>query len=107
MACNNSILPLVKPNFKVCEIGCKIIKKKSEDALHDVPNNLDLVYIDGNHTYPFVQRDIANYWPKIKVGGWLTGDDYYESGVNQAVNEFVEKNGLKLQVLAGNWAIQR
>ena len=35
----------------------------------------DWVYIDGNHLYGFVKKDLEFYLPKIKRGGYITGDD--------------------------------
>ena len=76
------------------------IKKKSADAVNDVPNNLDFVYIDGNHDYEYVKQDIENYYLKLKAGGVLAGHDYkgrpYEPGVDKAVDEFIKKKGLRL-----------
>lgn len=36
---------------------------------------LDLVYIDGDHSYDGCKSDIVNYSPKIKKGGYLVMDD--------------------------------
>ena len=90
----------------------KIIRKKSDDTLNDVPNNLSLVYIDGNHVHDFVLRDMNNYWPKIRSGGWLTGDDISMEGVAKAVVEFYfekrkECPDLRLEYHGRNWAIQK
>ena len=32
-------------------------------------------YLDGNHHYNAVLLDLIRWWPKIKEGGWLCGDD--------------------------------
>jgi len=81
------------------------IIKKSADAVSDVPNNLDFVYIDGNHSYKYALQDIHNYWPKVKEGGVLCGHDYYNMSkareVKKAVDEFVAENGLKLYHVSG------
>ena len=81
--------------FGVCT---QLISKTSEDAISEIPDNLDFVYIDGNHSYPYVKKDIELYWPKIRNGGILGGHDYNAvyPGVSRAVNEFVEKEGLEL-----------
>lgn len=83
------------------------ITKKSEDAANDVPDNLDFIYIDGNHSYEYVIRDIATYWYKVKKGGVIGGHDYYNKGkareVKKAVDEYVEKNKLKLHVDGIDW----
>lgn len=72
------------------------IKKTSEDAVKDVDEPLDFVYLDGNHSYEYVKNDIALYYPLVKLGGVIGGHDYtpyYHSEVVQAVNEFVEEHG--------------
>lgn len=53
----------------------------------------DLVYIDGGHTYKEVRRDIADWLPKVKRGGFITGHDYWNKfpGVVKAVNELIGK----------------
>lgn len=50
----------------------------------------DLVFIDADHSYEAVKRDIEKYSPKLKVGGLLTGHDIDYPGVNQAVTEVVK-----------------
>jgi hypothetical protein len=35
----------------------------------------DIAYIDGCHQYEYVQQDLANYMPMVKVGGFLVCDD--------------------------------
>lgn len=54
-----------------------IIKKFSMDALDDFEDNsLDFVYIDGNHTLPYISADIFGWERKIKRGGIISGHDY-------------------------------
>ena len=36
------------------------------------------VHLDARHDYQHVKADIAAWLPKIKVDGWLSGDDYDE-----------------------------
>jgi len=62
----------------------------SEDAYKHFKNeSLDFVYIDGNHDYEFIKRDIELYWSKLKVGGLMAGHDFMEKwqGVIDAVND--------------------
>ncbi|MBT5491708.1 class I SAM-dependent methyltransferase, partial [bacterium] len=37
---------------------------------------LDFIYIDANHTYESAKEDIQLWYPKIKVGGMISGHDY-------------------------------
>jgi len=57
----------------------------------------DLIYIDGNHAYEYVKKDIELYYPLLVKGGILSGHDFYEGcGVIKAVTEFCNKNNLSL-----------
>ncbi len=54
---------------------------------------LDWAYIDGDHTYSGALADLEHYWPMIKPGGFLCGDDYgvrgwWDDGVTKAVDAF-------------------
>lgn len=73
--------------------GVNILRNTSEEAASLVPDDLDFVYIDGDHSYLGCKLDIESWWPKIKVGGILGGDDLEYSGVQSAIGEFIR--GLK------------
>ena len=88
----------------------RFIKSTSVDAYYDFfvrqDIKIDVLFIDGDHTYEGVKSDIQAWWPKVKVGGVLCGDDYVESktgkgfeyGVISAVNEFAEENNVELNI---------
>ena len=55
----------------------KIIKKFSMDALADFEDgSLDFVYIDGNHSLPYITEDIFGWESKLRKGGIMSGHDY-------------------------------
>lgn len=56
-------------------------------------NELDFVYIDGNHTYEYTKKDIDLFYSKVKPGGLISGHDYKKEtpGVIRAVNERFSK----------------
>lgn len=83
----------------------RFIKMKSEEAVDLIPNNLDFVYIDGNHQYEYVKKDIDLYYPKVRSGGVIGGDDFAAEhhGVSKAVLEFADKMNLKLDGNKGEW----
>lgn len=62
----------------------------TDDAAGMVPDHsLDFVFIDADHGERAVSHDIANWQPKVRVGGWLGGHDYHPKkfpGVVKAVN---------------------
>ena len=72
----------------------------SSDVVYTFSDNyFDWMYIDGNHLHEFVKKDLQLYYPKVKPGGYLTGDDYgvegwWKNGVKTAVDDFVTQYGL-------------
>ena len=52
--------------------------------------SVDVIYIDGDHTYGAVLSDLKELTPKVKKGGYICGHDYQGNvtGVQKAVNEF-------------------
>ena len=45
------------------------------------------IIVDGAHEYEAVKEDILNWWPKIKDGGSMIGDDMSLASVQQAVQD--------------------
>lgn len=70
-------------------------------------STFDFVFIDADHTYESVAKDIQAWYPKVKLGGILSGHDYPTwGGVKKAVDEFVKRNNYKLQTFKGGvWFI--
>jgi hypothetical protein len=85
----------------------QFIIKTSSSAKEDIPDELDFVYVDGNHTYEFVKQDIEDYYPKVKHGGVIGGHDFSTQffGVIKAVTEFAIENSLDLHAKHLDWWI--
>jgi len=89
------------------------VKKLSADAAKLISDELDFVYIDGNHAENFVMNDIENYYPLVKSGGVIGGHDFYNGfqaehdGVVNAVIDWAFKNGKKLKVELPDWWIEK
>ena len=88
------------------------IRKLGEDAAkHFKDESLDFVYIDGNHQYEFVKKDVEKFYSKVKKGGIIGGDDYTSSsetelerfGVFKAVNEFFKKLKKEISFYERDW----
>lgn len=83
----------------------KIRRMESEVFLKQFCKSLDWVYIDGLHSYDGCMSDLKLSWPKIKKGGYLTGDDYglsqffgFTRGVSEAVKDFSNEYGIPFEV---------
>jgi hypothetical protein len=62
----------------------------SEAARHVQDGSLDFCFIDADHSYEGVARDIDAWAPKVRKGGILSGHDYGHPrfpGVARAVDE--------------------
>ncbi|MEO8075150.1 MAG: class I SAM-dependent methyltransferase [Acidobacteriota bacterium] len=54
--------------------------------------SIDWVHLDARHDHQHVTADIVSWLPKVKAGGWLSGDDYDPvkwPEVVRAVNELL------------------
>ena len=68
----------------------------SPAVLSSIPDNLDFCYIDGNHEYAYVKKDIELYYKKLRKGGILSGHDIVIfPGVMKAFCEFVVEHKIK------------
>lgn len=48
----------------------------SQQAVRVIRDGIfDLVFIDGNHIYPYIKEDLEMWFPKVKKGGILCGHD--------------------------------
>lgn len=70
-------------------------------------DSLDFIFIDGAHDYKSVKEDIEHWVPKLKLGGYISGDDYAWPSVMNAVDEFFGKNNVtKIKAAVYNYAEQ-
>ncbi len=83
-----------------------VIRKTSLEASVLFGNEaLDFVYLDAQHHYSAVKADIEAWYPKVKVGGIISGHDYMDGvyvggvfGVKRAVQEFAKEQKAEIFV---------
>lgn len=82
----------------------KIIPRRTSECLALFADwELDFVFIDADHSYEGVRRDVENWRHKVKPGGLLCGHDYNDpvptsQGVKKAVDEAVKYRGWTLDL---------
>jgi predicted O-methyltransferase YrrM len=85
---------------KMHERRAHIIKEDSVLAASRFKDySIDLVFIDGDHSYEGCNRDICAWLPKVKVGGLIGGHDYnhpLQGNVKKAVDEFFPQPKIQL-----------
>lgn len=91
----DKVKELFLKNIEPFKEKVKFLNLFSSDAIHDIPDNaLDYIFIDGDHSYKAVSRDIKFYYSKVKPGGIFAGHDYNLSDVKQAVGEFMSQQNI-------------
>ncbi|MDX1950216.1 MAG: class I SAM-dependent methyltransferase [Rickettsiales bacterium] len=81
----------------------EIIRAKFSDAVKNFPDEyFDFIYIDGYaHTGQDEGRTLYEWFPKLKIGGIFSGDDYspkWQKNV-EIIDEFANKFNLKLHII--------
>lgn len=64
-----------------------IYRMTTHQAAGCAPDGLDFVFIDADHSYEGVKQDLADWVPKVRAGGLVSGHDIDWEGVQKAVSE--------------------
>ena len=59
--------------------------------------SIDAIFVDANHEFKYVLEDLYAWWPKVKKGGFMAGDDYWMNDVKRAVHFFESDKEMKVQ----------
>jgi hypothetical protein len=75
----------------------KFTRKRSIEAAKDYPDNFfDYIYIDAGHDYKSVTEDITAWYPKVKMGGMVSGHDWWFEDVRRAVIDYMHHTPQRL-----------
>jgi hypothetical protein len=81
----------------------RIHKGNSCDILNNFEDDyFGMIYIDGDHSYEGVSKDLEVSYNKVRPGGYICGHDYTSEmflGVVNAVDEFCKNNNLEINFL--------
>lgn len=92
------MLESAEPLFdKVCQKYPNIVKHKGlsvDIAKEFSPCELDMIYIDGDHSEMAVKLDFDSWIPKVKSGGIISGHDYclVHSIINRSVKVYPDNS---------------
>ena len=99
-------LEAVKDLLKKFENNVHLIQGNSNNVLKKIDmGKIDYVFLDGGHEYNTVKNDLDNCIEVINKGGTVLCDDYNlgsAPGVKRAVDDFVKKNQLNVEILCEN-----
>lgn len=90
------------------------VQKFTHDAAKDFPaKSLDFVYIDANHTLPFVIQDLVDWERIVRHGGIVAGHDYckradngYQVHVVEAVQAYTQSYKVKPWFVVGSKGVR-
>jgi predicted O-methyltransferase YrrM len=93
---------LLRSLFAQSSVGenAKLIVGDSQHTQYPEIDDLDLLFIDGDHSYDGCKADIENWFPRLRGNGHLIFHDCYlgQPGVMDAVAELLERH-LELQII--------
>lgn len=72
----------------------KIYHGDSTEVHKKLTETYDAVFIDGNHSYEYVKKDLENYWPKVKPGGIVALHDVNFEGERYGSPRVLRESGL-------------
>lgn len=91
------ILPIALPTLQAVEVLRAVLSDRPGPA----GPGADVIYVDAAHEYLPVYLDIMHYWPLLRAGGRMLGDDYttHWPGVRRAVDQFFAENKIPVEIL--------
>lgn len=80
-----------------------ILRTSSQEFFKNLQEELDWIYVDGDHAYEGALEDLNAALGVVKSGGIIFADDYgNKQGVTQAIDEFAKNNDLEFEVFSNN-----
>ena len=77
-----------------------IIHGDSTVVCDDINETYDAVFIDGNHSYEYVKKDLENYWSKVKDGGVIALHDANFEGERYGTPRVLRETGYNWQFIS-------
>ena len=85
-----------------------IVRLPSIEAASGFPDgSIDFWHTDGDHATPMVVNDILAWWPKVKLGHILSGDNYEQAKVSQGVKLLVPPSQLEVAAKGRVWWVRK
>lgn len=100
---NTFVYPQFCENLRDLIISGRVVPHRGFSWSFRLPYQVDMVFIDGDHRYETVLKDIDKALELVKDGGLICGHDYNWTTVEQAVHE----RFLSVEVFETIWSTQK
>jgi len=92
-----------------CENITPIRGRSPDDFLEWPTDSLDLVFLDGVHHNPVFHADVTHWFPRVRPGGILCGDDCARThpDVLWTIDDFCKERAIPFTVERRIWMIRR
>jgi len=77
-----------KLNVTVLRMGSLAAVEEFDDS------SIDFIHIDQRHGHETIKSDIRAWWPKLRIGGTISGDNYEHPPLASGVDELVPEREL-------------
>jgi len=78
-----------------------IFIREESDKVDLLANDFDFCFLDGNHTYDALKKDLEKYGSLIRTGGTIACHDYNHCAfpeLTTCIDEYVAAHGAKLEI---------
>lgn len=96
------VLPEFQRNIAPYSDKIDIHRGLSADIAQKWPALIDLLFIDGDHSYEGCLGDLDAWLPHVRSGGWVAFHDSGQEGVARAIRERFPPQARSLGVQAGS-----
>lgn len=91
-------------NIEPLKDNIRILRGKSADIAKTFNEKIDLLFIDGDHSYESVKTDVQSWLPKLKDGGIIVSHDYrWAEGVKRVVDEYIKPIQIEYQFIENTY----
>jgi len=106
-----STLPLFKSyleDLQLTDLILPVEKDSSVAAESFEDNSIDIIFIDANHSYEGVKKDLQSWFSKVKIKGIIAGHDFWAEQVKSAVLDFMATKSVKVfETSSSCWIAQK
>ena len=98
---------VVKSGLKDNVFGLPLSSLTAAELLIKRGVQADLIYIDAGHAEREVFMDIDAFWPVLRTGGIMIGDDFSWPEVQRAVHRFARLQKLEVTSFRQKWQLRK